>query len=102
MVEGATATFMGTSEFSDNSVAIRQIGPVSYGPGCTTIGRGLSYVTKKGGAVHNKVLLCVGRSRGTRLSGKEAKKVSRNSHKRQDATAIVFHQEMLIPSPHHV
>lgn len=53
--EGATATFMGTSEFSDNSIAVKQLGPVSCGEGCTTIGKGLSYVTTKGGAIHNKV-----------------------------------------------
>ncbi|CBJ25812.1 asn/thr-rich large protein family protein [Ectocarpus siliculosus] len=54
VAEGATATFMGTSEFSDNSVAVKQIGPVSCGDGCTRIGRGLSYIVKKGGAIHNK------------------------------------------------
>ena len=46
---------MGTAEFTDNSIAVKQIGPVSCGDGCTRIGRGLSYITKKGGAVHNKV-----------------------------------------------
>ncbi|CAM9305642.1 unnamed protein product, partial [Ectocarpus fasciculatus] len=54
VAEGATATFMGTSEFSDNSVAVKQIGPISCGDGCTTIGAGLSYIVKKGGAIHNK------------------------------------------------
>ncbi|CAN0459683.1 unnamed protein product [Ectocarpus sp. 12 AP-2014] len=45
---------MGTSEFSDNSVEMKQIGPVSCGDGCTRIARGLSYIVKKGGAIHNK------------------------------------------------
>ncbi|CAN0215543.1 unnamed protein product [Scytosiphon promiscuus] len=54
VVDGATATFMGTAEFIDNSVLIKQIGPISCGDYCTRIGRGLSYIVKKGGAVHNK------------------------------------------------
>ncbi|CAM9677141.1 unnamed protein product [Ectocarpus fasciculatus] len=54
VAEGATATFMGTSEFSDNSVAVKQLGEVSCGDGCFRTGRGLSYVVKKGGAIHNK------------------------------------------------
>lgn len=45
---------MGSSEFSDNSNAIKHILPC--GEDCSTIGRGLSYVSKKGGAIHNKVL----------------------------------------------
>ncbi|CAN0273980.1 unnamed protein product [Ectocarpus sp. 6 AP-2014] len=45
---------MGTSEFSNNSVAVKQIGPISCGDGCTRISRGLSYIVKKGGAIHNK------------------------------------------------
>lgn len=52
--EGATATFMGTAEFTDNSVAVKQIGPISCDGGCT-IGPGISYIIKKGGAIHNKV-----------------------------------------------
>lgn len=55
MDEGASATFMGTAEFSDNSITIKQIGPISCGNGCIRIGRGLSYIVKKGGAIHNKV-----------------------------------------------
>lgn len=55
MAEGATATFMGTAKFTDNSVAIKQIGPISCGDDCTRIARGVSYIVKKGGAVHNKV-----------------------------------------------
>ncbi len=55
MEEGASATFMGTSEFSDNSIAIKQLDDVSCGDGCSSIGKGVSYVTTKGGAVHNKV-----------------------------------------------
>ncbi|CAM9315204.1 unnamed protein product [Ectocarpus sp. 13 AM-2016] len=54
VAEGATATFMGTSKFSNNSVAMKQIGPISCGEGCTRIARGLSYIVKKGGAIHNK------------------------------------------------
>ncbi|CBN76928.1 asn/thr-rich large protein family protein [Ectocarpus siliculosus] len=54
VAEGATSTFMGTSEFSDNSVAVKQLGAVSCGDGCERTGRGLSYVVKKGGAIHNK------------------------------------------------
>ena len=53
--EGATATFMGTAEFTDNSVANEALEPVSCGEGCITISRGESYVVKKGAAVHNKV-----------------------------------------------
>ena len=53
--EGATATFKGTAEFNDNSVVNKQIGPVSCGEGCTRTGKGLSYIAKKGGAIHNKV-----------------------------------------------
>lgn len=55
--EGAAATFMGTSEFSDNTIINKQLGSVSCGEGCTTVSRGLSYVVKKGGAIHNKVYL---------------------------------------------
>ncbi len=51
---------MGTSEFSDNSIAIKQLGQVSCGDGCFTIIKGESYVTTKGGAVHNKVLTARG------------------------------------------
>ncbi len=50
---------MGTSEFSDNSIAIKYLATVPCGDGldddCITIRKGLSYVAKKGGAVHNKV-----------------------------------------------
>ena len=55
VAEGAKATFMGTAEFSDNSVLIKQLGTVSCGEGCTRVGPGQSYATKKGGAIHNKV-----------------------------------------------
>ncbi|CAN0176000.1 unnamed protein product [Scytosiphon promiscuus] len=48
---------MGSSEFNDNSVMIKQIGPISCGDNCTRIGRGLSYIVKKGGAIHNKGML---------------------------------------------
>ncbi|CAM9827986.1 unnamed protein product [Pylaiella littoralis] len=54
VAEGATATFMGAANFTDNSIAIKQIGPISCGDRCTTVGPGLSYIVKKGGAVHNK------------------------------------------------
>ncbi|CAM9416199.1 unnamed protein product, partial [Ectocarpus fasciculatus] len=53
VAEGATATFMGTSEFSDNSVAAKQLGPVVEGNNFVT-GRGTSFIAKKGGAIHNK------------------------------------------------
>eukprot|EP00903_Cladosiphon_okamuranus_P014210 g13202.t1 len=55
--EGSTATFMGTAYFLGNSVANEQLGPVSCGEGCTRTARGESYITKKGGAVHNKGML---------------------------------------------
>ncbi|CAM9839196.1 unnamed protein product [Ectocarpus sp. 12 AP-2014] len=45
---------MGTSEFSNNSVAMKQIPTTSCGDGCTGTVRGLSYIVKKGGAIHNK------------------------------------------------
>lgn len=64
VAEGATATFLGSSEFTDNSIKIKQTGTVSCGVGCTTIGKGLSYVVKKGGAVHNKVRTWLGKRRG--------------------------------------
>ncbi|CAM9293134.1 unnamed protein product [Ectocarpus fasciculatus] len=48
---------MGTSEFSDNSVTVKQIGPISCGDGCERIARGVSYIVKKGGAIHNKGML---------------------------------------------
>ncbi|CAN0371499.1 unnamed protein product [Ectocarpus sp. 12 AP-2014] len=48
---------MGTSAFSNNSVAMKQIGPISCGDGCTRTARGLSYIAKKGGAIHNKGML---------------------------------------------
>ncbi|CAN0128362.1 unnamed protein product [Scytosiphon promiscuus] len=54
VAEGATVIFMGTSEFTDNSVLLKQLGPVSCGDDCLRIARGVSYVVKKGGAVHNK------------------------------------------------
>ncbi|CAM9828624.1 unnamed protein product [Pylaiella littoralis] len=57
VAEGATATFVGAASFTDNSIAIKQIGPISCGDGCTRTGRGLSYIVKKGGAVHNKGIL---------------------------------------------
>eukprot|EP00752_Nemacystus_decipiens_P015949 g14254.t1 len=53
--EGAATTFMGTSDFSDNSVANEQLGPISCGDGCTRTAQGESYIVKKGAAVHNKV-----------------------------------------------
>eukprot|EP00752_Nemacystus_decipiens_P009969 g8891.t1 len=56
VAEGATATFMGASEFSNNSVAIKQIGPITSGDSIIT-GRGVSYIVKKGGAIHNKGML---------------------------------------------
>lgn len=56
--EGATATFMGTSEFSENSIVNDQLGSVSCGEGCTRIARGVSYSVNKGAAVHNKVSWC--------------------------------------------
>ena len=49
-------TFMGTAMFIDNSILIKQLDPVTCGEGCTRTARGLSYVVKKGGAIHNKVL----------------------------------------------
>lgn len=55
MAEGATATFMGTSEFTDNSVLLKQLESVSCGENCTRTSRGRSYAVKKGGAIHNKV-----------------------------------------------
>ena len=51
VAEGATATFMGASEFRNNSIAVRST-PTSCGEGCQRI----VYDTKKGAAVHNKVL----------------------------------------------
>ncbi|CBJ29594.1 asn/thr-rich large protein family protein [Ectocarpus siliculosus] len=45
---------MGTSEFSNNSVAVKQFGRISCGDGCTRSERGLTYIVKKGGAIHNK------------------------------------------------
>lgn len=55
VAEGAKTTFMGNAEFAGNSIAIKQLGPVSCGPNCLRTARGESYVVKKGGAVHNKV-----------------------------------------------
>lgn len=52
--EGARATFEGTAEFRDNSVLNRDIGPIEVESGFLTA-RGISYVVKKGGAIHNKV-----------------------------------------------
>eukprot|EP00903_Cladosiphon_okamuranus_P018941 g17419.t1 len=52
VAEGATDTFMGTSNFTDNSVVVKDLCDHDDCVGST--GRGLSYVIKKGGAVHNK------------------------------------------------
>ena len=51
--EECTVTFMGTAKFIDNSVLIKQ---QACGEGCSRFVRGQSYVVKKGGAIHNKVL----------------------------------------------
>lgn len=55
VAEGATATFVGTAHFQENYVQNKELGGVSCGEGCTRTGRGLSYIIKKGGAIHNKV-----------------------------------------------
>lgn len=55
VAEGATATFMGTSSFTDNSVMEKTLEPISCGTSCSRT----NYVIKKGGAIHNKVCLCV-------------------------------------------
>ena len=55
VAEGATATFLGTAEFNENYVTEKYLGPVSCGENCSRTGRGLSYIVKKGGAIHNKV-----------------------------------------------
>lgn len=52
MAEGATATFKGTANFSDNSIVMKDI---SDGACCSS--GGITYVAKKGGAVHNKVIM---------------------------------------------
>lgn len=58
--EGATATFMGTAEFKDNSVLTKALDTSGCASNCPD-GPGVSYLVKKGGAVHNKV--CISPSR---------------------------------------
>lgn len=53
--EECAVTFMGTAKFIDNSILIKQLPPVTCGESCVVISKGESYVTKKGGAIHNKV-----------------------------------------------
>ena len=52
--EEATVTFKGTSEFRNNSVLNKFMGPIETEDGFLTA-RGISYAVKKGGAIHNKV-----------------------------------------------
>lgn len=54
VAEGATTTFMGVAEFSNNSISIKLLEPIYCGDNCGTV----VYVTKKGCAVHNKVQEC--------------------------------------------
>eukprot|EP00903_Cladosiphon_okamuranus_P018939 g17418.t1 len=53
VAEGATATFLGTADFQENYTDNK----VLCDEDCTQIGRGLSYVIKKGGAIHNKGMI---------------------------------------------
>eukprot|EP00903_Cladosiphon_okamuranus_P007798 g7547.t1 len=55
VAEGAKATFMGASEFSDNSISV-EFSPLC-GNDCSDAGRGSGYIVKKGAAIHNKGML---------------------------------------------
>ena len=86
--EGATATFMGTAQFSGNSIANKQLEPVSCGEGCTSISRGESYIVKKGAAVHNKVACSIYRTAAAPvLMSRFA--LSRGSLGRKTSTALL-------------
>lgn len=46
---------MGTAKFINTSILIKQLPTVTCGEGCVVTAKGVSYVTKKGGAIYNKV-----------------------------------------------